>query len=131
MGLSAQILALVRYSGPLQEVRMVTNNTREMCQRLAARLDELATGDSERASFARSYVDTVWVEHMQRLERLVVALETRFPEVRKVEQVSTVHANDGARRVGATTQDETLRVRMTPSKSRHCDVDTTGQGRLF
>lgn len=57
-------------------------STRELCALIAARLDELATGDSERASVARSYVDTVWLEHMQRLERLVLAVETRFPELR-------------------------------------------------
>lgn len=56
---------------------------REMCTDLAARLDELATGDSERASVARSYVETVWLEFEQRLERLVLAIETRFPEVRR------------------------------------------------
>lgn len=111
----------------------VTTATRELCATLAARLDELATGDSERASIARSYVDTVWLEFEQRLERLVLALETRFPEVRKATQVSTVHAPDGARRVGATTQDETLRARVTPSKSKATtiELDTTGQGRLF
>lgn len=57
-------------------------NLREMCQRLAARLDELATGDSERASVARSYADSVWLEHEQRLERLVLAIEMRYPEAR-------------------------------------------------
>jgi hypothetical protein len=59
-----------------------TTGTRELCSRFAARLDELATGDSERASVARSYVETVWTEFGQRLERLVLAIETRFPEVR-------------------------------------------------
>ncbi len=87
-------------------------------------LAQLESGDF----IARSMAESIVTRFGQELEKAAIALEQRT----KRRDVSTAQSSYNGRYVSAMSNQETLKVRMTPIAPKSVEVDTSGrQGRRF